>query len=74
MLLRLFNKRKNEFGDINIYWKKDDLNIPRYYHLYSKKELLKDIKKSGLKLLKIYNVKIKSIKHTDNYFALVTKG
>lgn len=64
---------ENEFGDIIIYWKKDELNIPRFYHLYSKRELLKDIKKSGLKLLKIYDIKLRSTKYVDNYFAIVKK-
>ena len=68
-----FNKNKNEFGDIIIFWKKDKLDIPRYYHLYSKKEFLKDIKTSGLKLFKIYDIKLRSTKHIDNYFALVEK-
>jgi len=67
------NKNKNEFGDIIIFWKKDKLDIPRFYHLYSKKEFLKDIKTSGLKLLKIYDIKLRSNKHIDNYFAVVEK-
>ena len=66
-------KKKNEFGDIHIYWKKDNLNIPRFYHLYSKKEFIKDIKKSGLKILKIYKIKLATNKYFDNYFALVEK-
>jgi len=68
-----FNKNKNEFGDIIIFWKKDKLDIPRFYHLYSKNEFLKDIKTSGLKLLKIYDIKLRSNKHIDNYFAVVEK-
>lgn len=71
---KLFSlKNKKEFGDIILYWKKDDLNIPRFYHLYSKREFIKDIKKSGLKILKIYNIKLSSDKYIDNYFALVQK-
>jgi alkylated DNA repair protein alkB family protein 8 len=66
-------KKKNEFGDINIYWKKDNLNIPRFYHLYSKREFINDIKKSELKLSKIYDIKLKSTKYIDNYFAIVEK-
>ncbi len=71
---KIFSDRnKNEFGDINIYWKKDLLNIPRFYHLYSKREFIKDIKKSGLKIIKIYGVKLNSVKFVDNYFAIVEK-
>ena len=67
------NKDTNDFGDIIIHWKKDKFYVPRFYHLYSKREFLNDIKTSGLKLLKIYNVKLRSKKHVDNYFAIVEK-
>ena len=60
-----------EFGDINIYWRQHGLNIPRFYHLYSKMEFLKDLKKSGLKILEIEDIKLHSKKHPDNYFAIV---
>jgi ubiquinone/menaquinone biosynthesis C-methylase UbiE len=69
----LLNNKKSELGDIIIYWNKDKLNIPRFYHLYSKMEFLKDLKKSGLSLIKIYEYKLNSKKYTDNYFALVEK-
>lgn len=68
------NKNNEELGDIIIYWKKDDLNFPRFYHLYSKNEFLKDINSSGLKLVKNYDVKLSSKKFIDNYFALVEKN
>ena len=62
-----------EFGDINIYWKQHGLNVPRFYHLYSKKEFVNDLKKAGLKIEELKGQKIKSKKYADNYFALVTK-
>jgi len=65
---------KSEFGDIDIYWKQHGLNIPRFYHLYSKKEFVKDINEAGLKLEEIESVKLCSQKHPDNYFAIVKKG
>lgn len=64
---------ENEFGDINIYWRQHGLNIPRFYHLYSKRELKNDIKKAGLKIIKIEGVKYYSKKFNDNYFSLVQK-
>jgi len=63
-----------EFGDINIYWKQHGLNIPRFYHLYSKREFISDLKKADLEILEIQDVKLHSKKHPDNYFAIVTKG
>ena len=62
---------KNEFGDIDIYWTQNNLNIPRFYHLYSKKEFEKDIKKAGLEIIEIKSVKLSSKKYADNYFAIV---
>ena len=64
---------KNDFGNIIIPWKKDSLNISRFYHLYGKYEFLNDLKKSGLKLLSIKGVKLISKKYFDNYFAIVCK-
>jgi len=64
-------KNKNEYGDIDIYWRQHGLNIPRFYHLYSKREFEKDIKKAGLEILEIKSVKLSSKKYDDNYFAEV---
>ncbi len=60
-----------EFGDINIYWRQHGLDIPRFYHLYSKREFLLDLQKAGLEAVEIQEVKLHSKKHPDNYFALV---
>ena len=63
----------DEFGDIQIYWKQNKLNVPRFYHLYTKEEFIEDIKQSGLKIEQIIEVKIQSKKYTDNYFAIIRK-
>lgn len=62
-----------EFGDIDIYWKQHGLNIPRFYHLYSKREFISDLHLAGLEILEIQDVKMHSEKHPDNYFAIVRK-
>lgn len=62
---------KNSFGDIDIYWKQHGLNIPRFYHLYSKRELKGDLNHAGFKILKLEGVKYFSKKNYDNYFAIV---
>ena len=62
------------FGDIDIYWRQHGLNIPRFYHLYSKKELQTDIKQAGLDIIKIEGVKYFSKKYYDNYFAIIKKS
>ena len=65
--------RLMEFGDIDIFWRQHGLNIPRFYHLYSKREFLEDISQSGLKIKKMQSVKFYSRYTVDNYFALVQK-
>jgi ubiquinone/menaquinone biosynthesis C-methylase UbiE len=71
-LKRIFNS-KDEFGDIEIYWKQDNLNVPRFYHLYSQRELKNDLLHAGFKINKIWGVKLKSNKYPDNFFAIVEK-
>ena len=71
----LFNKNKidknQEFGDINIFWRQDKLDVPRFYHLYSEKEFKEDINNAGLKIVNFQPVKIVSKNYYDNYFATV---
>jgi ubiquinone/menaquinone biosynthesis C-methylase UbiE len=71
-LKKLFFK-EGEFGDIEIYWRQDGLNISRFYHLYSKTEFVRDLKQSGLKIIRIQCVKMHSKISPDNYFAVVKK-
>ena len=63
-----------ELGDITIYWRQNNLNVPRFYHLYSKEEFIEDLKQSGLKIEQISEARIQSKKYTDNYFSIVRKG
>lgn len=65
--------RSEEFGDITIYWRQNGLNIPRFYHLYSKKEFQRDLLDAGLYIEKIRAVKLSSKYHFDNYFAYIRK-
>ena len=67
-------KAYDEFGDIDIYWRQNQLNIPRFYHLYSKKEFIEDINQSGLKVEKVIEAKIKSKNYVDNYFIIASKS
>jgi ubiquinone/menaquinone biosynthesis C-methylase UbiE len=62
-----------EDGDIEIYWKQNKLNIPRFYHLYKKNEFEKDLITAGFKIVKIKNEFISSKEIPDNYFSLIIK-
>ena len=67
-LLKLINKNKMDFGDILFDWKNPQgENISkRYYHAFRLFELKKIIKKSGLKIEKIY-------KDEYNIYAILKK-
>jgi len=65
-------KGSSEFGDIDIYWRQNGLNIPRFYHLYDKKEFQRDLVEAGFKIVEIKDVKMHSKRYADNYFAIVT--
>lgn len=62
-----------EFGDIDIYWKQNKLNVARFYHLYSKRELIKDLRITNFSIEEIIGVKHHSKWFADNYFVKVRK-
>ena len=68
-----FRYERKEFGDIKLHWKQHGLNVPRFYHLYSKREFVKDLKEAGLRIIEIKSKKISSKKYSDNFFAYVKK-
>ena len=72
--LKQFLIRNRNFGDIDIWWRQHKLNIPRFYHLYSKTEFIQELQKAGLKIQHIKSVKIHSKRLPDNYFAVVKKA
>lgn len=52
-LLKLFKKNNMDFGDVIFEWKgenKDQVVKKRYYHAFTKRELKKIVRKSGLRL------------------------
>lgn len=62
-----------EFGDIDIFWRHQNLNVPRFYHLYSKHEFRRELRDAGFQIKRIDSVKIHSKRFPDNYFAVVRK-
>ena len=61
-------------GDILVPWKRDGPSIMRFYHLYTKGELLRDIKTAGLRVVKICSVTKNSQRHPDNHFVIAERG
>jgi len=70
--LKQFLSHKDEFGDIEIPWRQHNLDIPRFYHLYSKKEFIGDIRLSGFIVKMIFSVKRISKICSDNFFIIAT--
>ncbi|MBU0496952.1 MAG: class I SAM-dependent methyltransferase [Candidatus Thermoplasmatota archaeon] len=62
-----------ELGDIDIYWRQDNLDIPRFYHLYTLKEFREDIEAGGFTIQSMHAEKITSQHQADNYFAIVIR-
>ena len=72
-LKEFFLRNYEEFGDIEIMWKRDDINLPRFYHLYSRREFMEDIKRASFVIERVESVKISSRVLKDNFFAVVSK-
>ena len=68
-----YRQSTGEFGDTTIWWRQHGLNIPRYYHLYSRQEFYKDLIDAGFTLLAMEETFLRSTHYPDNFFALVQK-
>jgi tRNA (uracil-5-)-methyltransferase TRM9 len=71
--MKQFIIRSREFGDIDVFWRQHNLNIPRFYHLYGKGEFLRELRGANFYIQSIQSVKIHSKRFSDNYFAVVEK-
>lgn len=67
------NKNTGEIGDIIIYWRQHNLNIPRFYHLYDKQEFEQDLINTHFQIETLQETNITSKKTPDNYYAIVRK-
>jgi len=67
------DKKHLEFGDVFIYWNQDGFHIPRYYHLYERKEILEELEDIGFSIEEINKVKISAKVNPDNLFILAKK-
>ncbi len=67
------NHNNKESGDITLYWRQHNLNIPRFYHLYDKQEFKEDLITAGFTIQSLNEVSIISKDNADNYYAIITK-
>ena len=68
---KITRKGLPEHGDKNIHWRQHGLNVSRFYHIYTKKNLIKDIKEAGLEIVNFEGVRLHTQKHPDNYFVIL---
>jgi ubiquinone/menaquinone biosynthesis C-methylase UbiE len=62
-----------ETGDIILYWRQHNLNIPRFYHLYEKEEFKQDILQADFQIQSFQEICIATKETMDNYYAIVRK-
>ncbi len=67
------NLNKKPSQDAIIYWRQHGHNEPRYYHLYTKDELIEDIKTSNLRVQTIEEKTLSRTTQNDNIIALLSK-
>jgi len=60
--------------EVLVPWKMNGFLVFRYFYLYSKKQLKKDIENTGMKVLNFSNVRIGTRLISDNYFVTVIKS
>lgn len=65
--------KDGEPGDVLIYWTQHKLNVPRFYHLYQKKEFINDIKEATFTIQVVQETHISSLESVDNYYAILAK-
>jgi ubiquinone/menaquinone biosynthesis C-methylase UbiE len=71
--VRQFFLRHRDFGDIDLLWRQHNLEVPRFYHLYSKAEFVKELRDADFSVENVQSETIHSRRFPDNYFALVRK-
>ncbi len=65
--------RSSELGDITIYWRQHHLDVPRFYHLYSRNEFVRELCDEGFTVEHLEEARLHSHRFPDNYFAHVRK-
>jgi len=65
---------QGEFGDIDVAWQAQGLNVPRFYHLYSRREFRQDLTAAGLRVCSLEATRFVSRYAPDNFFAFVQKA
>jgi ubiquinone/menaquinone biosynthesis C-methylase UbiE len=65
--------RGKEFGDILVPWKRNGMNLSRFYHLYARRELEKDSMNAGFIIEESKSVHLKTARYPDNHMLTAIK-
>ncbi len=65
--------RVKEFGDIYVPWKSRKGTFLRFYHLFTKNELVRLVKQSGLEIEKVYGKSFKSKFLSENHLVVARR-
>ncbi|MCS7364965.1 MAG: class I SAM-dependent methyltransferase [archaeon GB-1867-035] len=74
MLWNYITRQVQEFGDIYVPWKTKKGTFQRFYHLFSKRETVKMVKASGLKIIRVYGKSFKSKFFHENHVVIAIKS
>jgi len=67
-------KGVKEFGDVLIPWKYKGTLFKRYYHLFTKRELMNLARSGGLNIINCFTYNLKSSLFPQNYVLITKKG
>lgn len=70
---RFTPQKEKEFGDIIVPWRLQNKTLPRFYHLYGRREFKQDLHAADFYLESLEKKHLTSSKLADNFFALVHK-
>lgn len=66
-------KRMNEFGDVLVPWRSKGVAFKRYYHLFTKRELMSIVKEGGLNIIKCFTYNPRAKVFPQNYLLVGEK-
>lgn len=69
---RVMGDSATEFGDLWVDWPVGDARVPRFYHFYSRRELLEDLTAAGFEVESLAGVAV-ARRYPDNLFATVRR-
>lgn len=74
MVWNYITGRVREFGDIYVPWRTGRGTFPRFYHLFSRREIVRTVEAAKLKIIKVYGKSFKSKVFDENHLVIAIKN